>query len=653
MGDEDLVASTSQDPPHPLGILFVHGIGEQRRGQVLTSFGDPLIQTLGAWLDGHGRGEVRPVKSVLSPVGGSFEPAHAVIRVEHEIEGQKEHSTALWLFAESWWAGDFEKPPFARLAGWLLTTGAWAILVHAARPAFRAPRTTRRIIIAAMRTLLAIPVAWLLQIAVILVSLLAWVPIPRFRQLLSNVLLRLSGTLGDSYIFLESPVQRAAAIETTWRSMAWVARRSAKVIVLAHSQGAAIAYEALRTMRGRDRDTDDKVKLFLTFGSAISKLTELEATARTEGPRVVRVALLFALYCLLTFPSALSNAGDSEWFVWLLYGLAPVMMLAVAIVDAWRACQKAVADSASATLEPVDWLDFYSSKDPVPNGPLRETKDDVFTSVEIDNRRSVVSDHTSYWDNRDQFVLGLLREIDHVTGTALVTTGDFTPAEIERSRRRRVAALSAARLVAIAGFPLLGYGLRDLLSGFGAGLLKAMAANPLTETIAKAIAGAGALLVAPLVALGKLNPEAVASLGHATVSAAILVLIIWIWYTFCSALAWATWDRQHFDRLRRPHRNEALLEQYGAALFVLGVASVPALLGIATIVFPQLPNDLPRNVFDLVVLAYPLAFLGLMLALFVVLLWSVLLVLIMPFRWLLSYYRQRKDDHRDHAISVE
>ena len=69
---------------------------------------------------------------------------------------------------------------------------------------------------------------------------------------------------------------------------------------------------------------------------------------------------------------------------------------ALAIVEAWRASQKAVQDSATATLKPVRWLDFYASKDPVANGPLRKTDDDyggdLFTSVEIANRRSMLSD---------------------------------------------------------------------------------------------------------------------------------------------------------------------------------------------------------------------------------------------------------------------
>ena len=629
------------DPPPQVGILFVHGVGEQRRGQVLTSFGDPLIRTIGAWLDNRHRGEVTPIKGVLSPASGAFEPAHALISIDYG-ETEAKRATTVWLLAESWWAGDFDKPPFARLAGWLLTTGAWAILMHAARPAFQHPRTKGRIAVALVRTLLAIPLAWLLQIAVILVSLLAWVPFPKFRRALSNLLLRLSGTLGDSYVFLESPVQRAAAVETTRRSLEWVADKGVPVIVLAHSQGARIAYEALKIVQRQDPGTADKVKLFVTFGSAISKLTELEAKARTEGARFVRVALLFALYCIVTFPRVLQTAPESEGLMWTMYVAAPLMMLAVAVVEAWRASRKAVDDSASATLKPVEWLDFYSSKDPVPNGPLRKTEPaSLFTSVEVANRGSMVSDHTAYWDNRDEFVVGLLHEIDRVAGTSVVRADDVDRDAVRVSRRRRVAALSMVRVASFAGLPVLGYGLRDLLSGLGAELLAALAANPLTETIAKAVAGAGALLVTPLVVVGRLDPATVASLGQALVSTAILVLIVWIWYTFCAAVAWAAWDHQQFERLCRPGRDEGLLDRYGPVLMVLFVALIPSLVGLAAILFPQRASDLLRNAFDLVVLAYPLAFLCLMLALVAGLLWAVLQLPIRAFQWLLSASRRR------------
>ena len=56
------------------------------------------------------------------------------------------------------------------------------------------------------------------------------------------------------------------------------------------------------------------------------------------------------------------------------------------------------------------WVDLYASADPVPNGSTKtEEGADADESVEIWNVGSFVADHTGYWDNRDGFVLRLVR----------------------------------------------------------------------------------------------------------------------------------------------------------------------------------------------------------------------------------------------------
>jgi hypothetical protein len=49
---------TLDEAPKPsLGVLFVHGIGEQRRGGTVTTFGDPLYRYLCRWLSADERVE--------------------------------------------------------------------------------------------------------------------------------------------------------------------------------------------------------------------------------------------------------------------------------------------------------------------------------------------------------------------------------------------------------------------------------------------------------------------------------------------------------------------------------------------------------------------------------------------------------------------
>jgi hypothetical protein len=56
------------------------------------------------------------------------------------------------------------------------------------------------------------------------------------------------------------------------------------------------------------------------------------------------------------------------------------------------------------------WMDVYASADPVPNGPTRIEKTSAeVTSVQVWNRGALLSDHTTYWENLDGFVLRVAR----------------------------------------------------------------------------------------------------------------------------------------------------------------------------------------------------------------------------------------------------
>ena len=56
------------------------------------------------------------------------------------------------------------------------------------------------------------------------------------------------------------------------------------------------------------------------------------------------------------------------------------------------------------------WMDVYASADPVPNGPTRiELTSAKVTSVRVWNRGALMSDHTTYWENLDGFVLRVVR----------------------------------------------------------------------------------------------------------------------------------------------------------------------------------------------------------------------------------------------------
>jgi hypothetical protein len=88
-----------------------------------------------------------------------------------------------------------------------------------------------------------------------------------------------------------------------------------------------------------------------------------------------------------------------------------IFLLLTSIVSILSKDTKAVVTAevaAPAGLE--QWVDLYSSADPVPNGETRisDTKTTAVKSRRAWNGGSMLSDHTSYWENLDGFVLPLV-----------------------------------------------------------------------------------------------------------------------------------------------------------------------------------------------------------------------------------------------------
>ena len=79
------------------------------------------------------------------------------------------------------------------------------------------------------------------------------------------------------------------------------------------------------------------------------------------------------------------------------------------------------------------WFDCFSSKDPVPQGPIPHGNlpKERFTSRTVHNSVSMIGDHTSYWQNCDEFVPAITDEL------AKVVFGVFqrTPSEFRCARK--------------------------------------------------------------------------------------------------------------------------------------------------------------------------------------------------------------------------
>ncbi len=560
-------------PRYDLGVLLVHGIGVQRRGETLADFGRPILEWLHLWCDGlHDRwvnavlatatlpieeevslhaslrkllrnleaqskfekgdresiawaieavhellddveSTERPAKPKAGDAGKALDearrfapgvlaagvelldarrdtpndpeaPAHARL-VIRRLATDGSIAQESWLVAESWWAETFWPPKFSELARWGLRIVPWTLGSHysaavrriwAARPAkgvFARARWSTRLIVAALRLLASLPLALLAQVSLALLFLLAAIPIPQLRKALGTLQRQIAAIVGDSYILLARPIEAASMVGQVRRDLAWLARaaRFGNLAVLAHSQGAAMAYDALSESPPRN------LRLLITFGSGMRKLEELRNLAGPGSYRLKAMALTLggllggALYSWVLLRAlaqfvAGAAARDATQAVHEVFGMLAFLPFAVggfALVAAGLAdllegmelpgLHRRIDNFARSG---VRWVDCYATHDPVPNGPLLDrphpTADagengELPASVELCNEGSTIGDHTAYWRNRDEFVSRVVAELMAVPadGQPLLTPRPAWADTVTPRRRWRLQWLRAIR----------------------------------------------------------------------------------------------------------------------------------------------------------------------------------------------------------------
>jgi hypothetical protein len=191
---------------------------------------------------------------------------------------------------------------------------------------------------------------------------------------------------------------------------------------------------------------------------------------------------------------------------------------------------------------PLDWVDFYASADPVPNGPLFTTTGKGWPKDrEVWNRASFLKDHTTYAQSEDDFLGCLAKNLAaRIPGTHLasVVNADFT-----RARWRawwRVWWLAFARVVtAIAGAVTV-WRIWAHLTTIGT-RVDHWARWHWVRSLGKAILGA----VRGLVVVG--NPS-----NRALAGFLVVVIVLVAGYALVAG-TWLFWEKQDIKRFyRRP-----------------------------------------------------------------------------------------------------
>jgi hypothetical protein len=286
---------------YDLGVLFVHGIGNQPKSDTLLRFGEPLQKWLYRWITGDGaNAQAASVQVSNADLTLSETPAHAELVISTSVKQSR------WLLAEAWWAKAFPPPRYRDLWKWVLMVSPLAIASHFARGYWLA-RNKSGMLVALGKFVLAAIVLPIIVMAMAGLLLLGIVPIPQLRAAIHRAQLLLVGTVGDSYIYLTSSIKGAAVISKVQKDIKWLAEQHCtKIAIVAHSQGAAVVHAALKQPSTPCPD------LLLTFGSGLNKLLTLDLkrdkTAVVSTWLLSLSILLFAWAVGFIVPSLVSGA---------------------------------------------------------------------------------------------------------------------------------------------------------------------------------------------------------------------------------------------------------------------------------------------------------------------------------------------------------
>ena len=484
--------------PAPIGVLLVHGIGDHKEGETLVDFGEPVMDWLRDWLRGSGervaRGSVQVTQARLRATRTeAVSPAYAEVLIERAGDAATPAQSERWLVAEAWWGDSVQPPRTLRLLVWLLTRGPLLIYWHFFLGPLRSTKLLSQKQLAL--SLVAFILCGLLQIVVLVAMLLWLIPFGPWRRAVASAVRTLTLTLGDSFVLLEQDFQSAALVRRVERALDWLGERATKLIVVAHSQGGAIAHEALR------RHTSGRVAAFISVGSGLEKLHFLRHVRDKRGGLAAATLLGVLVGATVALFALGLSAPERRWVAGLggLVGIGSVFAFALLLnaLEAYRGdLRKRIADlDLRPALGSVEWHDLHATNDVVPmgegslfNGLGFIVRDDVV------NQRSYLGDHIAYFENRLGFLPLLWRLLARHSKLALFSAPDLEQlARATRRHARHAWALwfsGATNWVAL--FAAM-YALRDSLGPFGSSALGALEGVGL-GALAKPVRLAGGVL---------------------------------------------------------------------------------------------------------------------------------------------------------------
>jgi hypothetical protein len=554
-------AETRPDRSTTVGIVFVHGIGSQRPGETLLDWSRPLIRLLTEWRIAHDLPPDPVVASDIDFTGASLPSIELAIPAGPVGADDEPAATQRWILTEAWWASRVQPPSLGSMTSWLRQD--FGRVVAGIRTGFdaRTGSDARR------RELLRLTDAHPQLVAAGLDDR-RWAWIDRLDRLQARLL---SIALGAAWIVGATLLLPYAAL----RAIPVKALRDAVGL----GQLDAFLVDWFGDMRILLHDAAQAANIRAQLVGAIDGLV-----ARGCGPIVVIAHSGGAVVSFTT----LTDPGHPPLPVTKLITLGQGLDLAWRLENAW--CGLPAGDrlgpSLGSTGWPTRWVDIWASYDPATGGPLDPPAgiDAHPTEVAVRNRMSLLDDHGTYWENDEEVLIPLLRQLDTPDGPPSRSRffrdrlGELIRIEI---RRQRVGVLAAWRWVCLVAAAVAIGG-----ATLHAALLHGDRLRRLGQTMADAwgaIPG-GSLLASPLDWIAGLAawPGWLPTLGEWLLGV-LLVGLVYVILTRVGIGRWVAWDERErwLTRSEPPQPSERRGPAVQGAVLVLVAALIALLVALS------------------------------------------------------------------------
>jgi len=380
---------------------------------------------------------------------GSEKPTSSLLRLMM-LRSDGSLKEAHVLMTEAFWTNETIYPTSFELLGWILRALPLSISMQInffATSIKTAVSDSKlwsfyRLIMFLIKAPLILVTGIIIQPLLFIAAIVGLIPIAWVRAIAKWIFNSLTNTIGQSYALKVSVIRRNAIMRRVMKDLEWMNQRCQKIVVISHSQGAEISRLVLGMQRW------PKIKRWVTAGAGIVPLTFLDKSHSRFMPKVslilsgfLSISTIFILVVSVNFLLNFNEDIITSSFNTLKdlvadYPFGFYLALVFSCILIALFFEKPQFEPGVHKDTKKVWHNYYGTDDPVSCGSIRNFYDDLpdnthhsdewakcipekGNEIRIVNTLSMLNDHTSYFNNTEQFIAPLALDIFELAGFKL------------------------------------------------------------------------------------------------------------------------------------------------------------------------------------------------------------------------------------------